>query len=369
MKISCKKDMLNHAIQTVQKAIATKTPMPILTGIYLTAKDATLELQATNYEIGISCTIDAIVEEPGDIVLSGRYFQEIIRKLPGETIEISSNQEDRTIKITSNQAQFNLLSLPAEEFPVLNKPTSDTILTVKDNILRELIKKTVFACANDESKPIFTGGLLEVDQQNITMAATNTHRIAIKKDHIGHNINTVKMIIPAKILNELARVMISDIPMDVTIYYQKNQVSFAFDNVYILSRLIEGNFPDYNKVIPPAFATVITTKTHDFMDAVERVSLLARDTDYNIIKLDFKNDCVIITSNNPDIGKASETVPIVMKGNEIEIAFNAKYVTDILKNITSEELIFSLNTPLSPASIKPTDDLTYNYIITPVRIN
>ena len=105
------------------------------------------------------------------------------------------------------------------------------------------------------------------------------------------------------------------------------------------------------------------------MDAVERVSLLARDTDYNIIKLDFKNDCVIITSNNPDIGKASETVPIVMKGNEIEIAFNAKYVTDILKNITSEELIFSLNTPLSPASIKPTDDLTYNYIITPVRIN
>lgn len=369
MKISCTKDMLNHAIQTVQKAIATKTPMPILTGIYLTAKGATLELQATNYEIGISCTIDALVEEPGEIVLSGRYFQEIIRKLPGETIEISSNQEDRTIQITSNQAQFNLLSLPAEEFPVLNKPASDTILTVKDNILRELIKKTVFACANDESKPIFTGGLLEVNQHNITMAATNTHRIAIKKDHIGHNTNTVKMIIPAKILNELARVMVSDIPMDVTIYYQKNQVSFAFDNVYILSRLIEGNFPDYNKVIPPNFATTITTKTHDFMDAVERVSLLARDTDYNIIKLAFKNDCVIITSNNPDIGKASETVPIIMKGNEIEIAFNAKYVTDILKNITSEQLIFSLNTPLSPASIRPTDDQTYNYIITPVRIN
>ncbi|MBP2626762.1 MAG: polymerase beta subunit [Firmicutes bacterium] len=369
MKISCTKDLLNHAIQTVQKAIATKTPMPILTGIYLSAKGTTLELQATNYEIGISCTIDAIVDEPGDIVLSGRYFQEIIRKLPGENIEIASSLEDRTIKITSNQAQFNLLSLPAEEFPVLNKPTSDTILIVKDNILRELIKKTVFSCATDESKPIFTGGLLEVDQHNIIMAATNTHRIAIKKDHIGHNINTVKMIIPSKILNELTRIMISDIPMDVTIYYQKNQVSFAFDNVYLLSRLIEGNFPDYNKVIPPNFATAITIKTHDFMDAVERVSLLARDTDYNIIKLAFKNDCVIITSNNPDIGKAYETVPIAIKGNEIEIAFNAKYVTDILKNITSEYLIFSLNTPLSPASIRPTDDETYNYIITPVRIN
>jgi len=369
MKISCTKDLLNHAIQTVQKAIATKTPMPILTGIYLSAKGTTLELQATNYEIGISCTIDALIEEPGDIVLSGRYFQEIIRKLPGDNIEIASSLEDRTIKITSNQAQFNLLSLPAEEFPVLNKPTSDTILIVKDNILRELIKKTVFACANDESKPIFTGGLLEVDQQDITMAATNTHRIAIKKDHIGHNINTVKMIIPSKILNELVRIMISDIPMDVSIYYQKNQVSFAFENVYIISRLIEGNFPDYNKVIPPNFATTTTIKTNDFMDAVERVSLLARDTDYNIIKLAFKNDCVIITSNNPDIGKACETVAIVLKGNEVDIAFNAKYVTDILKNITSEQLIFSLNSPLSPASIRPTDDVTYNYIITPVRVN
>jgi len=369
MKITCTKEMLNHAVQTVQKAIATKTPMPILTGIYLSAKDTTLELQATNYEIGISCTIDAIVDEPGDIVLSGRYFQEMVRKLPGENVEICSNLEDRTIKITSNQAQFNLLSLPAEEFPVLNSPTSDTVLTVKDNILRELIKKTVFACANDESKPIFTGALLEIDQYNITMAATNTHRIAIKRDQIGHNISTVKMIIPAKILNELARIMISDIPMDVTIYYQKNHVSFAFDNIYILSRLIEGSFPDYNKVIPPNFATLITIKTNAFMDAVERVSLLARDTDYNIIKLAFQNDCVIITSNNPDVGKACETVPVTMQGNEIEIAFNAKYVTDILKNITSDKLYFSLNTPLSPASIRPTDDDTYNYIITPVRIN
>ena len=369
MKISCTKDQLNHAIQTVQKAIATKTPMPILTGIYLSAKNSKLELQATNYEIGISCTIDAHVEEPGDIVLSGRYFQEIIRKLPGDTIEICSSLEDRTIKITSNQAQFNLLNLPAEEFPVLNKPTSDTILTVKDNILRELIKKTIFACANDESKPIFTGALLEVNQHDIAMAATNTHRIAIKKDHIGHNINNIKMIIPGKILNELARIMVSDIPMDITIYYQKNQVSFAFDNIYIISRLIEGNFPDYNKVIPPNFATTITMKTDEFMDAVERVSLLARDTDYNIIKLAFKNDCVIITSNNPDVGKACETVSATVKGNEIEIAFNAKYVTDILKNITSDNLIFSLNTPLSPASIRPTSDETYNYIITPVRIN
>ncbi len=369
MKISCTKEQLNHAVQTVQKALATKTPMPILTGIYLSAFDDKLELQATNYEIGISCIIEATIEEPGTVVISGRYFQELVRKLPGETIEISSSLEDRTIQITSNQAQFNLLSLPAEEFPVLKKPTSDTVISVKDNILRELIKKTVFACSTDESRPIFTGGLLEINQHEVNMVATNTHRLAIKKDHLGHNTDSIKMIIPAKILNELARIMISDVPMDVTIYCQKNQVSFAFDNIYIISRLIEGQFPDYNKVIPPSFATTITIDTHAFMDAVERVSLLARDGDYNIIKLAFKNDCVIITSNNPDIGKACETVTTIVQGNEVEIAFNAKYVTDILKNISSEQLVFSLNTPLSPASIKPIDDETYNYIITPVRTN
>jgi DNA polymerase-3 subunit beta len=367
MKISCAKDLLQHAVQTVQKAVATKTPLPILTGIYLTAIDNKLELQATDYEIGISCTIEAIVEEPGSIVLSGRYFQEMVRKLPGATVEIASEQQDRTIKITSNNSQFNLLSLPAEEFPVLKQLTSSNTVTIKDNILRDLIKKTVFACANDESRPIFTGGLLEVKDQNIIMAATNTHRLALKKDIIESPVSDLNIIIPAKILSELARVMVSDVPMNVTISWQKNQVAFAFDNVYILSRLIEGQFPDYNKVIPTNFATTVTLHTSSFMDAVERVSLLARDGEYNVIKLLFKNDCVVISSNNPDVGKACETVSSVTNGNELDIAFNAKYVTDVLKNITSEQLIFALNTPLSPASIQPINDSTYTYIITPVR--
>jgi len=370
MKISCTKELLSHAVQIVQKAVATKAQLPILTGIYLSASGNTLELQATDYEIGVSCKIQAVVEEPGAVVLSGRYFQEMVRKLPGETVEISSSKEDRTIKITANFAQFNLLSLPAEEFPVLKPLSGDTVFTIKDNTLKELIKKTVFACATDESRPIFTGGLLEVNKQDVSMVATNTHRLALKKDIIEDKFeNSIKMIIPAKILNELARVMVSDVPSDVTISCHSNQIAFAFDDVYIISRLIEGQFPDYNRVIPPNFATNVTINTDYFLDAVERVSLLARDGEYNVIKLAFANDSVIITSNNPDVGKAQETVPAKIEGNELDIAFNAKYVTDILKNINSEQLVFALNTPLSPASIKPIDDENYTYIITPVRTN
>lgn len=369
MKVICDKELLNSAVQTVQKGVATKTQLPILTGIYLHAADNKLELQATDYEIGIKCTIDAIVEQPGTIVLSGRYFQEMARKLPGEKVEIASDQEDRTIRIISNTAQFNLLSLPAEEFPVLKPLTSENIITIKDNVLRELIKKTVFACAADESRPIFTGGLLECGNHEISMVATNTHRLALKKDEVDTPFEAVKMIIPAKILTELARIMVSDVPMDVTISWKHNQVAFSFENVYIISRLIEGQFPDYRKVIPPSFATNVTLNADQFLDAVERVSLLARDGDYNVIKLSFKENSVVISSNNPDIGKACETVPATISGNEVEIAFNVKYIADILKNITSDELIFSLNTPLSPSSVKPIDDESYTYIVTPVRTN
>ncbi|VBB07478.1 dna polymerase iii beta chain central [Lucifera butyrica] len=369
MKLVCTKEALNHAVQTVQKAVSSKNTLPILTGIYLSAYDGKLDLQATDYEIGISCKIDANIEEAGTVVVSGRYFQELVRKLPGETVEISSNREDRTIKITSNFSQFNLLSLPSEEFPVLKQMVSENSLLVKDNILKDLIKKTVFACATDESRPIFTGGLLEADAQGIRMIATNTHRLALKRDNLENLNNSLKIITPSKILTELARVLVSEIPVDVRISWQKNQVSFAFDDIYIISRLIEGQFPDYNRVIPASFATTVQINTDQFLDAVERVSLVAKDGEYNVVKFQFKADTVIITSNNPDVGMAYETVDSHCQGNEIEIAFNVKYVTDILKNVGSEKIIFSLNTPLSPASIKPEDDDNYTYIITPVRTN
>lgn len=369
MKFSCNKEQLVHAVQIVQKAVSSKPQMPILSGIYLNAFDTTLELQATDYELGISCKIQADIIEPGAIVLSGRYFQEVVRRLPGETVEIVSNRTDHTLKITSNAAQFNLLSLPAAEFPVLHPLEGTTTFTIRDNIFRDLIKKTVFACSTDEARPVFTGGLLEVNHSDVLMVATNTHRLAIKKEILDQFDGTIKIIIPSKILNELARIMVSEVPSEVMVNCNHNQISFTFDDVYIISRLIEGQFPDYQRAIPSDFATNIVINTDEFLAAVERVSLISRSGDYNIIKLSFKEKAVLITSNNPDIGKAEESVAVELKGNELDIAFNAKYVTDIMKNIDSEKFHFSLNTPLSPARIKPFDEESYNYIITPVRTN
>ncbi len=369
MKIICDKNLLNFAVQTVQKAVATKTPMPILTGIYITTKNNQVELEATDYEIGITCTIDAQIIENGSIVISGKYLQEMVRRLPGETVNIETNQEDKTILITSGTAQFNLLSLPSEEFPVIQRLKTENKILVKDNILRELIKKTIFACATDESRPIFTGGLMETRANDIRLIATNTHRLAFKKNEIALQSKKLQIIIPSKILQEVAKLLTSDVPIDVEITWTQNQVAFSFDGVYILSRLIEGQFPDYNKVIPNDFSTEITVDKQLFLAAVERVALLSRDGDYNIIKFLFKDESIMITSNNPEIGKACEIIPGNISGKELEIAFNAKYITDILKNLDSDIISISLNTSLSPGCIKPIDDETYIYVITPVRIN
>ena len=367
MKFTCTKNELVQAVQIVSKAVSSKPQMPILSGIYLNAYGNTIELQATDYEIGITCKIDAEIEEPGTIVLSGRYFQEVVRRLPGETIELEFDRNEQTVKITSNSSNFNLLSLPANEFPVIKPLEGNTTFTIRDNIFRELIKKTVFACSNDEARPIFTGCLLVIHGSDMIMAATNTHRLAVKREILDDFTGNMKIIIPSKILNELLRIMVSEIPTNVTVNCTYNQISFAFDNVYITSRLIEGQFPDYQRVVPPQFTTKININTHDFQSAVDRVSLISRAGDYNIIRLSFTGDKVCITSNNPDIGKAEETIPVTIDGPEIDIAFNAKYVTDVLKNIEGDMFDFSFNQVLSPAAMRPVGDDTFTYIVTPVR--
>jgi len=365
LKITCNRLALHQAVQTVQKAVSAKAQLSVLSGIYLAAADGQLELQATDYELGISCKIAADIQLPGKVVIAARYFQELVRKLSGETIQIELSTAERSVQITSGSSTFNLLCMPVEEFPVLKPLINDQPIRLQTTILRELIQKTIFACSNDESRPIFTGALLLIEEGTITMVATNTHRMAYKKDTAASE-HPLKMIIPAKMLSELGRIMPAG-DENVTIYNLKNQVAFVFDNVYFLSRIIEGQFPDFNRVIPTQFNTTVQLKTDDFLAAVERVSLLSSSGDYNVVRVEVTADSLLVRSNNPDVGKAVEQVAATVDGQQFEIAFNARYVTDILKHLDDPECIFQLIAPLSPASIKPLTDADYVYIITPVR--
>ena len=371
MKFTCPKNEITKAIQINTKAISNKPQMPILSGIYIHAENNTLSIETTDYDIGIICKITANVQEEGAIVVPGRYFSDVIKTLPGDTIELSSNNEKNTITIKSNTAKFNLLSMSATDFPKIQKLESDNNITIRSNILTDLIRKTSFACSSEMVRPIFTGCLLELNNIELTMAATNTHRLAVKKEIMDNNDITVssKLIIPAKILNDLSSLLNADIPINIDITYSHNQISFTYENIYIVSRLIEGQFPDYTNVIPPSFDTVATIRTHDLQEAIDRVSLISRSNQYNIINLDFTAENLLLSSNNPEIGKAEENISIKLNGQPINISFNAKYILDVLKYIDTDELNFSFNQPTTPASIKSINDDMFIYVVTPVRQN
>lgn len=369
MKIKCEKNLLLTAVQIVQKAAANKTTLPILTGIYLSSQDGFLELQATDYEVGISITIPAEVIEPGKAVLSGKFFPEIIRKITGETIEIFSIAQSSMISIASDKTEFKILSFPAAEFPTIKKFESNNSITIKDDVLKDLIKKTVFACSTDESRPLFTGALTEVLDNEITMVATNTHRLALKKHSLMGTPAMIKMIIPGKLLNEISKIIAFENPIDVSVYWLKNQVAFSFENIYIMSRIIEGQFPDYKKVIPNEFSSFCTIDANSLFDAVERVSLLAKDGEYNIIRIKFTQSTLELSGNNPDAGSATEVLEVTIEGEAMEIAFNAKYLLDVLRIAGPGKVKFYLKSPLSPVMIKLLDDDEYTYVLTPIRTN
>ena len=369
MKIRCEKEHLLTAVQIVQKATASKTTLPILTGIYLYATENFIELQATDYEIGISVIIPAEVHLPGKVVLSGKFFPEIIRKISGKTIEIISVAQSNMVNVSSEKTEFRVLSFPADEYPNIKKFESNNSFIIKDDILKDLIKKTVFSCSSDESRPLFTGALIEINGVDISLVATNTHRLAYKKHPLVLGEITSKMIIPGKILTEIAKIMTYEVPVDVKVSWAKNQVSFSFENIYISSRLIEGQFPDYRKVIPSDFTSFCIVDSEKLFEAVERVALLAKDGEYNIVKIKFNNDIIELAGNNPDAGSATESIDVHIDGEPVEISFNAKYLLDILRIAGSGKVKFNLKSGLSPVMVNLIDDKEYTYIITPIRTN
>lgn len=367
MIISCNTSNLNKAIQTVQRAISSKPSAPIFSGIHLLTNQNKLEIQAMDLNMAISCTTEADITEPGEIVVSAKHFSELIRKLPDETLSISKNNSNNTVKISSAKSEFHLHLINEDEYPKFPTINAEQSITINDTMLKELIKKTIFSCSTDEARPLFTGILVEVDNEKITFVGTNTHRLAIKS--LPYNSNeTISMIIPSKVLTEIARNLNNEIPQQVTLSLLKNQIMAVIDNIVIVSRLIEGKFPDYRRVIPPKFSITSKVNVKELAGAVERVALFSTDGDYSVIKMSVSENEIIISSSSPDVGTGKEVISCHSEGDELNVAFNSKYILDILKNLESEQVTLSMNTSLSPVCVTSEEDKDYIYIVTPIRV-
>ena len=247
MHITFPKANLQKAINVLQKKTSSNLPG----AIYMTTKNGQVELQGNDFELGIRLTIDGDIKEPGTLVVGSRYFQELIRKLPGDTIELYKPEDGNSLTITSGSSEFNLVTLHPDDFSLVEQIHDQDHVNIDSFAMKELIDLTNYAAATDEDRPVFTGALLEIKENEVTMVATDTHRMAVKKITIDEPATTpMRAIIPTKTLAEVSRLLPTDNPAMINIIWNRTQIVFNFESIYIISRLIEGTYPEYEKVIP-----------------------------------------------------------------------------------------------------------------------
>lgn len=369
MHITFPKANLQKAINVLQKVSQNKTSSNLAGAIYMTTKNGQVELQGNDFELGIRLTIDGDIKEPGTLVVGSRYFQELIRKLPGDTIELYKPEDGNSLTITSGSSEFNLVTLHPDDFSLVEQIHDQDHVNIDSFAMKELIDLTNYAAATDEDRPVFTGALLEIKENEVTMVATDTHRMAVKKITIDEPATTpMRAIIPTKTLAEVSRLLPTDNPAMINIIWNRTQIVFNFESIYIISRLIEGTYPEYEKVIPSQFDSSAVIDRREFAGAVDRVSLLAKDISYNVIRYDWAESNVTLSTQNTEIGMAKEDVAVEFKGTPFTISFNGRYISDILRHSTGDNIHLFLKQN-GPVVIRQDNNPNYTYVVTPVRTN
>ena len=369
MHITFPKANLQKAINVLQKVSQNKTSSNLPGAIYITTKNGQVELQGNDFELGIRLTIDGDIKEPGTLVVGSRYFQELIRKLPGDTIELYKPEDGNSLTITSGSSEFNLVTLHPDDFSLVEQIHDQDHVNIDSFAMKELIDLTNYAAATDEDRPVFTGALLEIKENEVTMVTTDTHRMAVKKITIDEPATTpMRAIIPTKTLAEVSRLLPTDNPAMINIIWNRTQIVFNFESIYIISRLIEGTYPEYEKVIPSQFDSSAVIDRREFAGAVDRVSLLAKDISYNVIRYDWAESNVTLSTQNTEIGMAKEDVAVEFKGTPFTISFNGRYISDILRHSTGDNIHLFLKQN-GPVVIRQDNNPNYTYVVTPVRTN
>lgn len=378
MKFTIQRDLLIESVQHVMKAISSRVTIPILTGIKIEASNEGIKLTGSDSDISIESFIpvedDGVVNveniEPGSIVVQSKYFPDIIRKLPLKTVEINTT-EDFQVNIMSGGSEFHLNGQDAEEYPQLPVLHTENSFELSNDLLKELIKQTVFAVSNVETRPILTGVNMFLEDNQINFVATDSHRLASRKlpfELKDNQLSFKNIVIPGKSLIELNKI-IEDNDDTIQISVTENQILFQTKNLYFLSRLLDGNYPETSRLIPDQSKTTVTTKTKELLQAIDRASLLARENKNNVVKLETKDgNNLEISSHTPEVGQVSEEVKSEsIEGEELKISFSAKYMIDALRIIESEFVKINFTGAMRPFIIKPDNDENILQLILPVR--
>ena len=369
MKIVCYKDKILKALNSVVKGVASKTTMPILEGILIQTNDNEIKLTTYDLEIGIEYIIESEVKEQGSTVVNAVMFSEIIRKLPDTEIYITVNNNN-LLEIECEGSHYKLATMNPEEFPELPKIEIENSIELEQNTLKNMIRKTTFAVSTEETRPIFTGCLIETDNNKLNLVAVDGFRLALRSVYLNKKTNNFNAVIPGKTLNELNKIL-SDSFEPVKIGISKNQALFEMDNCKVVTRILDGEFLNYRNVIPSNWETRIRVNKANLQDCFERISLISsssieKEKKYPVkVQVDIGKVTISCTNQT---GDAKEEMYISTEGKNLEAGFNPKYFLDSLKVIDDEEIYVEFGTSISPCLIKSTESNDYVYMILPIRI-
>lgn len=375
MELICDKKDLQVGVATVEKIVTTRSTLPIIGYILFEASKNGLKLSANNLEMGIELDVKSKVGKDGSILIPAKTLSGIVSKLPETKVEFKLTEKG-TVRITYDKSYFNVHTLPPDEFPVLPKVKNGKSFTIAADVFANMIKQTIFSASNNEEKYVLTGVLMEFgkgslpgDQTNIRMIATDGYRLAKRGEKVKLS-DAIKgsVIVPAKALQEIYRILdISNESSEVEIIFSNEQIAFKYNGVYLTSRLIQGQFPDYKQVLPKKSSTIITLKTRDLLKAAERTAVIASGS-ANIVRFEIKNGKLHLFASTPDVGTVDEELDADIKGEgSNQIAFNIRLITDVLKVIDTPEVIIELTGSLGPGVIRQPEKGEYLYIVMPIR--
>jgi DNA polymerase III subunit beta len=363
MKLTIEKSTLLNALQKVQAIVGQRSTLPILSNVLLKAEGDTISFTTTDMEVCVKTDVTAVIEAPGGTTLPARRFFSICRELPDGVVEIEVDARD-VATIRSGPSFFKLVGLSEDDFPPLPEFEENAVYTIEQSAFRDMLQKITYAASTDETRYILNGALLSFKDEKLTIVATDGRRLAMVEQEVEFAEDAqADLVVPSKTINELIKTLNDEGTLHIRV--SATQIAFDFDKILIVSKLIEGTYPNFNQVIPAQCEERVAIDRETILTAVRRVSLLTDDQTASI-KLCFGSNKLELITNSPEVGEARETIPVKYDGKEISIAFNPGFLMAPLRHLDSDEIFFELSDELSPGVIKTS--VPFLYVLMPIRV-
>jgi DNA polymerase-3 subunit beta len=368
VKISLERDVLLSQLQTVSRVASTRSAIQALSGIQLTAAQSGCELRATDMDVGLRVPLEAEVARDGTVVLPSRLMLDVVRALPAKSVSLELRSAEQDVEVVAGNATFHIRVLRGDDFPPFPEPDPDSAIELPADVFVSTALKVAGSASRDETRPVLTGILVSASERELRMVATDSYRLSVKETTLesplpaGFEVN-----VPARALQELARLVGQAGDETLSVSVRANQVLFTLGRTVLSSRLIDGQFPNYRQLLPDTFEHELRLAGGEFTEVVRRISLLAQKN--APLRLSFTAGELTVSAQTPDVGEALESLPVSFQGDPLEIGFNAEFLRAGLESIDEGDVLLKLISPLRPGLIEAADESRFRYLIMPIRLN